>query len=47
MPYISSVASKWPILRIGARIIVAFCCAVPLAWFLSNLIAHELRSFIH
>jgi hypothetical protein len=46
MVYISSVANRWPILRIATRIVLAFCCAAPFAWMLSNLIVHGLRTFV-
>jgi hypothetical protein len=41
-----NVVNGRPILRVAAAIILAFCCATPLVWLFSNLIAYGLHSFL-
>jgi hypothetical protein len=45
MSYLSNVANDRPMLRISAAVILAFSCATPLVWLLSNLVVYGLRSF--
>jgi hypothetical protein len=47
MAYLSSVANKRPILRVAGGIILAFCCAAPVAWLVSNLVVDGLRALVH
>ena len=43
MSYLLNIVNEWPMERISASIILAFCCAAPLVWLFSNLVAYGLR----
>ena len=38
MTYLSNAANKRPMFRLAAGIVLAFCCAIPLAWLISHLV---------
>jgi hypothetical protein len=40
------VVNERQMLRVSALITLAFCCAAPLVWLFSNLVAYGLRSFL-
>jgi hypothetical protein len=46
MSHSSNVVNKRPMLRVAASVILVFCCAAPLVWLFSNLVAYGLRSFL-
>jgi len=46
MSHLSNVTNKRPMLRVSASIILVFCCAAPLVWLFSNMVAYGLRSFL-
>ncbi len=45
MTHLSNAANKWPIVRVTSGIVLAFCCAVPLVWLLSNFLVNVLQAF--
>jgi hypothetical protein len=44
MSYLSNVVNERPMVRVSASVILTFCCAAPLVWLFSNLVAYGLRS---
>jgi len=47
MSYLIQVASRRPMLRITAEVILAFCCAAPLVLVVSGLVAYGVHSVMH
>ena len=47
MTEFSNAANRWPTLRMTAGVVLAFCCAMPVVWLLSNLIVDGVRTFSH
>lgn len=43
----SSVADRWPTMRVTLGVVVTFCCALPLVWLVSNLFVYGLRTLSH
>jgi hypothetical protein len=47
MSSLFNVASRRPILRLTAEVIVAFCCAAPLVLAFSVLVAYGVHALVH
>ncbi|MGA8322118.1 MAG: hypothetical protein WB774_15205 [Xanthobacteraceae bacterium] len=43
----SSVADRWPTMRMTLGVVLAFCCALPAVWLVSNLFVYGLRTLGH
>jgi hypothetical protein len=46
LSYLSNFVNEWPMVRVSALVILAFCCATPLVWLFSNLVVYGLRPFL-
>ena len=47
MSYLTQVANRRPLLRITAQVMLVFCCAAPLVFVFSSLVAYGVRSMIN
>ncbi len=47
MIQLSNAANGWPTLRMTVGVVLAFCCAMPVVWLLSNLVVDGMRTFSH
>jgi hypothetical protein len=47
MTYLVNVANQRPMLRITAEVLLTFCCAAPLVFAFSSLVAYGLRALTH
>ena len=47
MIQLSNAANGWSTLRMTVGVVLAFCCAMPVVWLLSNLVVDGMRTFSH